>query len=106
MDPISKVIQQTSRPAKARRSSERSDLIQYFMDTVNRERVRDKRKPLPFLYFARKCTGLELKDLYYLKSICEDADRRGGWKDKDGKWHPTSFGKLFCGSLKAKTSEL
>lgn len=85
---------------KPARSSEPGDLLQYFMDNVNRERVHDKRKPLPFLYFARKCTGLELRGLYYLKSICVDADRRSGWKNHDGKWHQMSFGKVFFGKLK------
>ena len=103
MEPLFNLLPRSiKKAAKPVRSTERGDLLQYFLDTINSERRADKRKSLPFMVIAVKCTGLELKDLYYLKSICEDADRRGGWKDKDGNWHPTSFGKVFFGSLKSR----
>src|SRR5882672_655503 len=43
----------------------------------------------------KKLQGLELRDLYYLKSICEDGRRRG-----------VPFGKVFFGSLKVHEPEL
>lgn len=62
-------------------NSERADLIKFFV-----ERLRDKKgkKYLP-RFIGYKVAHLEVKDLYYLKSVCEKSD---------------NLGKTFWGSLK------
>jgi hypothetical protein len=73
-------------------NSERSELIGYFHKNVNADR--GGRKPLPIRAIAVKLGGLKLPDLYYLKSICEDEQRRGG-----------SWSKTFWGALKPRPNE-
>jgi hypothetical protein len=43
---------------------------------------------------AAKLKGLELRDLYYLQSICED-----------GAAQERAVGKVFWGALKVRTSD-
>ncbi len=64
-----------------KKGSERGELLDYFSKKLGRK--------IPFIAF--KLTGFKLPDLYYLKSICDDAERRG-----------TPWGKVFWGSIKNK----
>ena len=80
---------QTREPQKQEKSrrTERGDLITYF-----HERVLDKKgKSFRIAFIATKLAHLSLQDLYYLKSTCEDASRRG-----------KPFGAIFWWSIKAK----
>jgi hypothetical protein len=53
-------------------ASERGYLLDYFWQHVNAERDGIKYKKMPIGAVAAKLKGLELRDLYYLQSICED----------------------------------
>lgn len=66
-----------------KRETERGELLKYFAGKI--------KKPIGFV--AMKLTGFKLPDLYYLKSICDDGERRG-----------TPWAKIFYGSIKQKPS--
>jgi hypothetical protein len=69
-------------PAKAKKgTSERGELLKYFAQKIG--------KPVGFV--AMKCTGLQLQDLYYLKSTCDSEEKRG-----------VPWSKVFYGSLKPR----
>ena len=80
------------RPKKGA-TSERSELIGYFHAQLVSEWDAKRFDPLTVRRVATQYLGhlKELRDLYYLKSTCEDARRRG-----------KSFSKVFFGSLKAR----
>ena len=67
-------------PIRKKGGSERGELLLYFSQKTGMTipRLAKTLQHMP-----------ELKDLYYLKSICEDGERRG-----------TPFGKVFWGSIK------
>lgn len=75
-------------PKKGRRS-ERGDLLDYFTQEINKERIGTKFKPVQVRYVALKVSHLRLFDLYYLRSICDDSKKRTG-----------KFSVCFFGSLK------
>ncbi len=78
-------------PTKKSRATERGELMRYFQKELNRARARDG---LPILSMPRMGKIFELiptKDLYYLKSVCDDAASRGG-----------EFSKRFWWELKPK----
>jgi hypothetical protein len=105
MQPISNLFGQRAVPPKKTsptrkrpqpknpRWEERRELIKFFMDEVNKERVASgKYEPLPFVYFQGKVAHIEeLFDLYYLKRICEEAKAQG-----------KSFGKKFHWEIKPR----
>jgi hypothetical protein len=82
------------RPAR-KRTSERAELVQFFTDKINADRRGTKYKPLPVAAIAVKLAHLKLPDLYYLKSVCEDAERRG-----------KPFAAIFWYELKAKPTDV
>jgi hypothetical protein len=88
MEPIKSLLR-APRPKKP--VSERAELLQFFLDKVNAARRGTKYKPLRPAALAVKLSHLKLPDLYYLKSVCEDAERRG-----------KPFSAIFWWSLKAK----
>jgi hypothetical protein len=75
--------------AKARGGSERGDLMQYFMERLNPSRRRDGFPPLTYPRMGKILQGLTLPDLYYLKSICDDAKSfsKTFWYQLDAKKH-------------------
>lgn len=76
--------QLTTQITKSGARSERAELIRFFVDNL---RNKDG-KPFPARLIAVKLGHLkELKDLYYLKSICLQS---------------SNFGKTFWGSIKHK----
>jgi hypothetical protein len=89
MEAIGKYIKKAR--AAQHRGSERNDLLDYFVRNVNLERDGKKYKKLGYAAMAYKLQALKVPDLYYLKSICEDARRRG-----------EPWGRVFWGSLKDK----
>lgn len=63
--------------AKKAPGSERAELIGFFTDNLNAARVGTRWKPLSPAAVAAKVAHLSLADLYYFKSVCVDAERRG-----------------------------
>jgi len=63
-----------SSPRKKERATERGELMEYFRDTLNRARVRDGLPPLTMPRMGRVLQAIPTKDLYYLKSVCEQAN--------------------------------
>ena len=59
------------------RASERGELMQYFREKLNMTRARDGLAPLTMGRMGRVLQAIPTKDLYYLKSICDDAQKRG-----------------------------
>jgi hypothetical protein len=80
-----------NRPAVASRETERGSLIQFFTEHVNADRDGKRYKKLPIAAIAVKLSHLSVPDLYFLKSVCSDAERHG-----------TAFGRVFFGSIKSK----
>ena len=60
------------------RASERGDLMQYFMQKLNMTRTRDGLPPLTMARMGRILLAIPTRDLYFLKSICDDAGKRNG----------------------------
>lgn len=81
------LAQHAPKEPKATKRTERGDLITYF-----HQRLTDKKgKRFNIGFIATKLAHLKLHDLYYLKSTCEDAERRG-----------KPFGAIFWWSIKPK----
>ena len=58
---------------KKKRETERGELMEYFMNELNRTRLRDGLSPLTMARMGRVLLGIPTKDLYYLKSVCDNA---------------------------------
>lgn len=58
---------------KKERSTERGELMRYFMDTLNRSRVQDGLAPLTMPRMGVLLQAIPTQDLYYLKSVCDKA---------------------------------
>lgn len=71
MKHISTQIEQVAR--KKERSTERGELMQYFMQTLNRSRERDGLRPLTMPRMGVLLQAIPTQDLYYLKSVCDKA---------------------------------
>jgi hypothetical protein len=74
MEPIGSLLKQ--RPAH-KPTSERAELLQFFLDKLSAARRGTKYKPLTPAALAVRLSHLKLADLYYLKSTCLDAERDG-----------------------------
>lgn len=61
------------------RRSERGELMEYFAKKLSK----------PIGYVAYKLTGFKVPDMYYLKSICDQAEQRG-----------EPWAKVWYGSIK------
>lgn len=55
------------------RATERGELMQYFQGKLNRARVRDGLPELSMPRMGRVLQAIPTKDLYYLKSVCDQA---------------------------------
>ena len=60
-----------------RRRTERSDLLDTFLSRLNPGRKAKGYEPLTYGRLAYLLAGIKTADLYYLLSICNDAERRG-----------------------------
>lgn len=80
MKPIGKYIQPPGPPKPSRRT-ERGDLLKEFAGQLKK----------PIGYVAMRLTGFDLKDLYYLKSLCDGEAKRG-----------VEWAKVWYGSIKNK----
>ncbi|MBI2004782.1 hypothetical protein HYS79_01305 [Patescibacteria group bacterium] len=59
--------------SKKERATERGELMQYFLQALNRSRARDGILPLTMPRMGRVLQAIPTKDLYYLKSVCDQA---------------------------------
>ena len=59
-------------PTKVK-ATERGELMEYFLHKLNVARVRDGLKPMAMGRIAMLVAAIPTKDLYYLKSICDQA---------------------------------
>ena len=71
MEHISAHIQSTAH--KKERATERGELMQYFREVLNRSRMRDGLPPLSMPRMGKILQAIPTKDLYYLKSVCDQA---------------------------------
>lgn len=60
-----------------RRRSERGDLIETFLLRLNLGRKARSYEPLTYGRLGYLLAGIKTSDLYYLLSVCNDAERRG-----------------------------
>ena len=58
---------------KKERATERGELMQYFLQALNRSRAQDGISPLTMPRMGRILQAIPTKDLYYLKSVCDQA---------------------------------
>jgi hypothetical protein len=94
MEHIGKHMESGSARSKKERQTERGELMKYFIERLNPGRVRDGYAPLTLARMGRTLVAIPTRDLYYLKSVCEDAEARG----KD-------FSKKFWWEVKPKKEE-
>ena len=78
MQNINSLLKNPTRPAKKKRASERGDLMDFFLANLNPERVKGGYKPLTPGYLSFKLSGLKLPDLYYMRSVFLDIEKRNG----------------------------
>lgn len=95
MQHIGKHIAGTAQKKKDR-ATERGELMEYFMRKLNYARVRDGMLALTMARMGRTLVAIPTKDLYYLKSVCDDADKRGGID---------AFSKKFWWEVKPRKEE-
>jgi hypothetical protein len=91
MDHIGKHLEKKK---KADKATERGELMRYFMDKLNPPRVKDGLPPLTMARMGRLLVAIPTRDLYYLKSVCDDAESRG-----------SSFSKKFWWEVKPKKDD-
>lgn len=89
---LSDLIKQYERPnppldaKKKKRPTERGELLEFFTDKLNLTRDGKAFKKLKISRVAMLVSHLSVQDLYYLKSTCEDAQRRGNSFSKHFWW--------------------
>lgn len=93
MEHIGKHMSEGSGRSKKDKATERGELMKYFMDKLNRTRAGDGLPPLTMARMGRVLVAIPTKDLYYLKSVCDDAEARNGM---------TAFSKKFWWEVKPK----
>lgn len=81
-------------PKKKNRDTERGELMRYFQFELNKARVRDGLPPLSMPRMGKILELIPTKDLYYLKSVCDQTAARGG-----------EFSKKFWWEVKPKKKE-
>lgn len=74
-----------------RKGTWRTDMVQEFVDAINKERLGTKYKKVSFVVIFKKLQHLNDQDVSYFLSVCKDTKRRSG-----------SFSKHFFGALKVK----
>ena len=82
--------------SKREKLTERGELMRYFMERLNRTRAQDGLAPLTMARMGRVLVAIPTKDLYYLRSVCDDAESRGG---------AAAFSKKFWWEVKPKKGQ-
>jgi len=77
------------------RITERGELLKFFLEHLNINRVSNKYKPMTIARVGQLLSHLDLDAIYFLKSTCVDAGNRG-------KNFHESFSKMFYWSIKVK----
>jgi hypothetical protein len=90
MDHISSHI--TPSPKKKEKATERGELMEYFLTKLNIARVRDGLAPMNMPRMGRTLVAIPTKDLYYLKSICDQSKdfSKKFWWEVNPKKHTQS----------------
>ena len=94
MDHISSHIKHTTQ--KKERATERGELMEYFRTKLNRERVRDGLPELSMPRMGKVLQAIPTKDLYYLKSVCDQASnfsKKFWWEVSPKKHQDTNHAK-------------
>lgn len=73
------------------KKTERGELLKYFQHNLNIARARDGIPPVTVGRLARLLQGIPTTDLYYLKSVCDQAEHfsKKFWWEIDPKKHKT-----------------
>jgi hypothetical protein len=77
---------------KQERATERGELMEYFRKKLNYDRVRDKIPPLSMPRMGKILETIPTKDLYYLKSVCDqskDFSKKFWWEINPKKHEQT-----------------
>ena len=85
-----------NKETKLKSRSEREEIIEFFFQSLKKswqegQNIKKTRNTFNQRFLNWKTSHLKLHDLYYIKSRCEDAEKRG-----DG------FAKMFWSSLKVR----
>lgn len=62
---------------KKDRKTERGELMRYFLQKLNITRGRDGLVPLTMGRIGKALQAIPTKDIYFLKSVCDDSQKRG-----------------------------
>ncbi len=73
MEHIGKHMETLSARSKKEKVTERGEIMKYFMEELNVGRRRDHIPPLTMPRMGRLLVAIPTKDLYYLKSVCEQS---------------------------------
>ncbi len=79
---------------KKTKITERGELMEYFLQKLNAGRVQDGLAPMTMGRMGRVLVAIPTNDLYFLKSVCDDAQKRNG---------PSAFSKKFWWEVKPKS---
>jgi hypothetical protein len=60
-------------PKEKQKVTERGELMEYFLKKLNAARVRDGLAPMTMGRMGRVLVAIPTKDLYFLKSVCDQA---------------------------------
>lgn len=77
MEKLGSFLKHPTKPPKKGAQSERAELIEYFYLNILPTWDEKKYKKLKVSYIAWKVSYLNKSELYHLKSLCDDAKRRG-----------------------------
>ena len=93
--------------SKKSRATERGDLMRYFLDKINRARVSDGLPAMTMGRMGRLLLATPTKDLYYLKSICDQAPNfsKRFWWEIDPKKHTPEEEKKRAALFEKKNAE-
>lgn len=97
MEHIGKHMREESKDSKRDKATERGELMKFFMAKLNRSRGRDGLPQLTMARMGRLLVAIPTQDLYYLQSVCEDAEKRAGSMD--------AFSKKFWWEIKPKKDQ-
>ena len=92
---------------KRDRATERGDMMRYFLDKINRARVGDGLPAITMGRMGRLLLATPTKDLYYLKSICDQAPNfsKKFWWEIDPKKHTPEEEKKRAALFEKKNAE-
>ena len=62
------------RRATLARATERGELMRYFCERINAQRVRDGYSKMSMARMGKTLEKIPTKDLYYIKKVCDDAE--------------------------------